>query len=208
MTRRLDPEALVFAVLRGLTMIGGLAALLLVPLRPEHRLHLLPLLLGVVLYKAALFALIVIRPGGARRIFLGTLGVDLGVVFVLVWFTGGAESHFFLLFYVLVSLNAYYFGPAIGVAAAALSAGLLAAAGLLTPGGPVWTHIGARSALLGFLGLALGHISERERAARARAETLNADLRAAVARLEEATQVAIRAERLAAAGQLSARMAT
>ena len=207
MTRRLDPEALAFAVLRGLTMIGGLAALLLVPLQPEHRLHLFPLLAGVVLYKLAFFALIVIWPGEARRISLATLGVDLGVVFVLVWFTGGGESHFYLLFYPLVALDAYYFGPGIGTLAAALSAGLMAVAGLLTPATLTWAHVGARAALLGLLGLALGHISERERAARARAEALNAELRAAAARLEEATQVAIRAERLAAAGQLSARMA-
>lgn len=207
MTRRLDPEALAFAVLRGLTMIGGLAALLLVPLQPEHRLHLFPLLAGAVLYKLAFFALIVVWPGEARRISLATLGVDLGVVFVLVWFTGGGESHFYLLFYLLVALDAYYFGPGIGALAAALSAGLMAVAGLLTPATLTWAHVGATAALLGLLGLALGHISERERAARARAEALNAELRAAAARLEEATQVAIRAERLAAAGQISARMA-
>src|SRR3990172_3559115 len=136
MTRRLDPEALAFAVLRGLTMIGGLAALLLVPLQPEHRLHLLPLLAGFVLYKLAFFALIVIWPGEARRISLATLGVDLGVVFVLVWFTGGGESHFYLLFYPLVALDAYYFGPGIGTLAAALSAGLMAGGGPLAPPPP------------------------------------------------------------------------
>jgi len=154
----------------------------LVPLQPEHRLHLFPLLAGVVLYKLAFFALIVIWPSEARRISLATLGVDLGVVFVLVWFTGGGESHFYLLFYPLVALDAYYFGPRIGTLAATLSSGLMAVAGLLTPAPLVWAHVGARAALLGLLGLALGHISERERAARARAEALNAELRAAAVR--------------------------
>ena len=48
---RLDPAARTFAVLRGLAMIGGLAALLIVPLRPEHQVHLGPLLGAFVLHK-------------------------------------------------------------------------------------------------------------------------------------------------------------
>ncbi len=204
---RLDPEALSFAVLRGLAMIGGLAALSIAPLRPEHQVHLAPLLGAFIAYKALLFALLFFRPAGARPIFLATLGADLGIVFVLVWFTGGGESHFYLLFSVLVALNAYHFGPGIGVLAAILSADLMAVANILVAPGVPWAHIGARAALFGFLGLALGHIASRERRARAEAEGFNAELRAALARLEEAKDRAVRAERLAAAGRVSARMA-
>ncbi len=204
---RLSNDALTFAVLRGLAMIGGVAALSIVPLRPEHQVHLAPLLGAFILYKGILFALLFFRPERSREIFLGTLGADLAIVFVLVWFTGGGESHFYLLFSVLVALNAYHFGPEIGVLAAALSAGLMALANVLvTPAAP-WSHIGARAALFGLLGLALGHIASRERRARAEAERFNAELRAALARLEEAKERAIRAERLAAAGRSSARMA-
>src|SRR3989304_4492620 len=119
---RLDPDALAFAVLRGLTMIGGLAALSIVPLRPEHQIHLLPLLGGFIAYKAALFTVLLFSPEHARQIFLATLGSDLGIVFILVWFTGGGESHFYLLFLILVALNGYQFGPGIGTLAGALSA--------------------------------------------------------------------------------------
>ncbi|HEU5394418.1 MAG TPA: ATP-binding protein, partial [Candidatus Methylomirabilis sp.] len=66
---------------------------------------------------------------------------------------------------------------------------------------------GARAALFGLLGLALGHIAARERAARAEVEQLNAELRDAMARLEEAKERAIRAERLTAAGEIAAKMA-
>jgi signal transduction histidine kinase len=207
MRQRLAPDALAFAVLRGLTMIGGFAALSIVPLRPEHQVHLIPLLGVFIVYKAALFALLFLRPGHARGIFLATLGADLGIVFVLVWFTGGGESHFYLLFSLLVALNAYHFGYKVGVLAAAGSAGLMIVANVLvTPPAP-WAHIGARAMLFGLLGLALGHIADRERAARADAEAVNGELRAALADVREAQHRALRAERLAAAGQISARMA-
>ena len=207
MSDRLGQEALTFAVLRGLAMIGGLAALSIVPLRPEHQIHLWPLLAAFIIYKGGLFALLFLRPERARGIFLATLGADLGIVFVLVWFTGGGESHFYLLFSVLVALNAYHFGPAVGVLAAALAAGLMALANVLVAPAAPWAHIGARAALFGLLGLALGHIAARERAARAAAEQLNAELRAALARLGEARERTLRAERLAAAGHIAAKMA-
>ncbi|MBI4562730.1 MAG: hypothetical protein HY724_11860 [Candidatus Rokubacteria bacterium] len=207
MRERLGNGALAFAVLRGLAMIGGLAALSIVPLRPEHQVHLGPLLGAFIVYKAALFALLFLQPARARAIFLATLGGDLAIVFILVWFTGGGESHFYLLFLILVSLNAYHFGPGAGVVAAALSAGLMALANVLVAPAAQWSHIGARAALFGLLGLALGHIANRERAARAEAERVNIELRAAMARLEEAKEQAIRAERLAAAGRVSAKMA-
>src|SRR3989304_2709106 len=108
---RLDPDALAFSVLRGLTMIGGLAALSIVPLRPEHEIHLLPLLGAFIAYKAALFTLLFFSPEHARPIFLATLGTDLGIVFILVWFTGGGESHFYLLFLILVALKGCQFAP-------------------------------------------------------------------------------------------------
>lgn len=207
MNAQLDPAARTFALLRGLAMIGGLAALSIVPLSPEHRIHLGPLLGAFVTYKAALFGLLVVRPDRARAIFLATLALDLGVVFILVWFTGGGGSHFYLLFSVLVALNALYFGPGVGFLAALLSSGLMALANLLVLPPAPWSHIGARATLFGLLGLALGHIASRERQARAEAERLNAELRGAMARLEEAKAQAIRAERLAAAGQISAKMA-
>src|SRR3972149_6442067 len=158
---RLDAEAQVFAVLRTLTLVGGVAALLIVPLRPEHQLHLAPLLVGFVVYKALLYLVL------------------------LLWFTGGGESHFYLLFFLLVALNAHYFGPAVGVLAAALASALLVLANFVGLPAP-WAHVGSRGLLLGLLGLALGHVAARERAARAQAEELHREKEAAMARLARA----------------------
>lgn len=164
---RLGREALVFAVLRALTLVGGVAALFVVPLRAEHELHFLPLLAGFVIYKAALLALLLKWAERSREIFFATLAADLAVVFLLVWFTGGGESHFYLLFYPLVALNAYYFGPGVGVLAAAVASGLLAAANWLVVPAAAWSHVASRAAILGLLALALGHVAVRERQGRA-----------------------------------------
>ncbi len=198
--RRLGNEALAFGLLRSFTMIGGMAALFLVPLRPEHKIHLAPLLTGFIVYKAGLLAILAGWAQRAREIFLATLAADLGLVFLLVWFTGGGESHFYLLFYLLGALNAYYFGPGIGTLAAAMAAALLGLANWLVPPPTPWVQIGSRAAVLGLLALAVGHVAARERAARARAEQLNREMEAAMGRL-------VRAEQLAAVGRLSAKMA-
>ena len=205
--KRLGQDELTFALLRGLAMIGGLAALSIAPLRPEHEVHLWPLLGTFILYKAALFLLLSRFPQRARALFVATLASDLAIVFLLVWFTGGGESHYYLLFSILITLNAIYFGAGVGLVAASLSAGLMALANFLVVPQTHWSQIGARAALFGLLGLALGHIANRERYARSEAERLNAELRAAIKRLEETKAQAIRAERLAATGEISARMA-
>jgi two-component system, NtrC family, sensor kinase len=197
---RLGNEVLAFALLRGLTLITGLAALLIAPLRPEHQLHLLPLLAAVVLYNAALLAVLARWADEARVVFLATMAADLVVVFVLVWFTGGGTSQFYLLFYPLVALNAYYFGTGIGIVGAALAAGLLAVAHWLADSPEPWSQVGARAMLLGLVGLPLGYVATRERAERARAEQLNREMTGAKLQLA-------RAEQLAAVGRLSSQIA-
>src|SRR5581483_7274196 len=157
----------------------GLAALLIVPLRPEHRGHLVPLLGGFIVYRVALLALLTRWAARAREIFLGTVAADFAFVFLLVWFTGGSESHFYLLFYPLVALDAYYFGPGWGLLAAALASALLGVAHGLVASTASWAHVGSRAVLLGLLALALGHVAARERAARARAEQLAGEIEAA-----------------------------
>src|SRR5207244_1605919 len=92
-------------------MVGGLATLGLVPLRPRQRIDLFALVVWFALYKLGIFALVTVQPRATRAIFLGALAIDLLLVFVLVLLTGGGESLFYLLFFPLVSVNAYYFGP-------------------------------------------------------------------------------------------------
>src|SRR5258707_7204981 len=126
-------------------MVGGLATLGLVPLRPRQRIDLFALVVWFALYKLGIFALVTVQPRATRTIFLGALAIDLLLVFVLVLLTGGGESLFYLLFFPLVSVNAYYFGPWIAFVTALAAGGLMAAAA--SPA-PPWIGLNGGTVLL------------------------------------------------------------
>jgi signal transduction histidine kinase len=202
-----------FAVLRALSMLGGMIALFLVPLRPEHQMHLAPLGWTFVAYKALLFLAIWLWPARLRLILLGTTGLDLVFVSLFVWHTGGGDSHFYLLFYLLVALAAAHFGPGIGLATAGSGSLMYLLASVVGATATDWNHLRARVATFFLLGGALGYLSQRERLARAEAERLNDQLRENQARLERAYQELqaaqarlVQSERLAAIGQMSAKV--
>lgn len=212
---RLGQEEASFAVLRFLTLAGGVVALLLIPLRPEHTHHLVPLIAFFFAYNGLLSLLILLWPKWRRRLFLWALAFDLVFVFFLVWFTGGLESHFYLLFYLLIALNAYYFGATVGLLGALASALLYTVDFSLTSSAFLhWTHLAARVSLFGLLGGSLGFLSERERRARAEVEKLNrelelrrASLEAAYHHLQEVQDRLIQSERLAIIGRMAAKVA-
>src|SRR5215475_11111942 len=105
--RLLERDERVFAVLLAVAMVGGLASLGLVPLGPGHRLDLYSLIIWFGAYKIGVFVLVTMHPRSTRAIFLGALGVDLLLVFVLLCLTGGGYSLFYVLFFPLVVVNAY-----------------------------------------------------------------------------------------------------
>ena len=209
----LTTEEWSFAVLRALAMLGGMVALFLVPLRPEHQPHLLPLAWAFVAYKVLLFLAIRTWPDRFRLLLLGTVGLDLLFVSLFVWFSGGLESHFYLLYYLLVALAAVHFGPGIALGTAGGAGVLYGLASFVGTPGADWHHLSSRVATFFLLGGALGFISQRERLARAEAERLNVELRENQARLEKAYQELqatqerlVQSERLATIGQMSAKV--
>ena len=202
-----------FAVLRALAMLGGVIALFLVPIHPEHQPHVAPLGWAFVAYKVLLFLAIWTWPDRLRLIVLGTTGLDLVFVSLFVWHTGGGESHFYLLFYLLVALVAAHFGPGIGLAASAAGSVLYVLASVVGVPATDWNHLSARVATFFLLGGSLGYLSQRERLARAEAERLNEELREHQAQLERAYQELqaaqarlVQSERLATIGQMSAKV--
>ncbi len=194
-------------LLRELALLGGLAALFLLPVRPEHWPHVPELLGGFALYKLGGLALAWYRPGGFQGIRLATRTLDYLFVFLLTWFTGGAESNFYLLYPLLISLDAYEGGHRGGLVAATLSSILYAGDHALAPEGSDWSHVLGRTGLLFILGTALGWFSERERAARAAAERLNQELETALRQLRVAQAKLVQSERLATVGRMTSKIA-
>ncbi len=205
--RLLERDERVFVVLLAVVMVGGLATLGLVPLRAQHRVDVFSLVLWFAAYKAGVFALVTVQPRATRAIFTGALGVDLLLLFCLLYLTGGVRSLFYLLFFPLVAVNAYYFGPRIALLMALLAGLLYAAAAWLAKPWEGWTPVVIISALVGLPAFALGHVAERERRARAEVERLNAELMGTLTRLQAAQEELVVAERMATVGRLSLKVA-
>ena len=205
--RLLERDERAFAFLLALAMVICLATLGLVPLRPRERIDLYSLVTWFALYKIGIFALVTVHPRRTRAIFLAALGIDLSLVFVLVFLTGGGGSLFYLLFFPLVSVNAYYFGPWVAMAAALIAGGLMALAATLVPPWIGWTGVTLLTVLFGLPAVVVGVVAVRERGARAEIERLNVDLAGTLSRLQAAQQELIGAERMATVGRLSLRVA-
>src|SRR6266446_4764906 len=205
--RLLERDERVFAVHLAVVMVGGLATFGLVPLRPRHRIDLYSLVFWFAAYKVGIFALVTVNPRATRAIFVGALAIDLFLVFVLQSLTGGAESLFYHLFLPLVAVNAYYFGPWVGLGAAVIAGGLYAASAALVPPWVGWTPPVMLAALFGLPAVTLGLVADRERRARGEVERLNVELTGTLSRLQTAQQELLVAERMATVGRLSLKVA-
>ena len=92
--RLLERDERVFAVLLAVVLVGGLATLGLAPLRDRHRVDIYSLVIWFAAYKLGILALVTVNPRATRGIFIGALGVDMLLVFTLLYLTGGGDSPF------------------------------------------------------------------------------------------------------------------
>src|SRR5262245_8395095 len=188
-------------------MVGGLATLGLAPIRARHRVDIYSLLLWFAAYKLGIFALVTVSPRHTRGIFTGALGVDLLLVFALLYLTGGGDSPFVNLFYPLVAVNAYYFGRGVGLLLTALAGLLYWTAAWLAAPRAAWTAVAILMGQIGLPAYALGHVAERERRARGETDRLHTGLTGTLTRLQAAQGKLVEAERMATVGRLSLKMA-
>jgi len=206
--RLLERDERVFAFLLAVVMVGGLATLGLA-LRPRHRIDLPFLVFWFAMYKVGILALVSVSPSArkTRVVFSGALAVDLLLIFALLYLTGGGSSLFYLLFFPLLAVNAYYFGPWMGFTGAIVAGLLYAGSAALTADWVGWNPVILLIGLFGLPALAVGVVANRERRARAEVERLNAELTGALTRLQGAQAELVVAERMATVGKLSLKFA-
>jgi len=204
--RLLERDERVFAFLLAVVMVGGLATLGLA-LRPRHRIDLPSLVFWFAMYKAGILALVSVNPRSTRVVFSGALVVDLLLIFALLYLTGGGSSLFYLLFFPLLAVNAYYFGPWMGFAGAIVAGLLYAASAWLVADWVGWYPVIILIGLIGLPALAVGLAANRERRSRSEVERLNAELTGTLTRLQGAQAELVVAERMATVGRLSLKMA-
>ncbi len=204
--RLLEGDERVFAVLLAFVMVGGLATLGLDPARPPG-LGIYSMVGWFAAYKAGVFALVTVQPRATRAIFIGALGLDLLLVFALLCLTGGGYSLFYLLFFPLVAVNAYYLGPWVGLLVALVAGLLYAAAAALASPRVGWIPVIILMVLFGLPAYALGLVADRERRARGEVERLNVEVSGTLTRLQAAQEKLVEAERMATVGRLSLKVA-
>jgi signal transduction histidine kinase len=205
--RLLERDERVFAVLLAVVMIGGLATIGLIPLRPRYRISLPSLVFWFAAYKIGVFALVTVKPRATRAILLCALTVDMALVFVLLLLTGGGDSFYYALFYPLVGVNGYYFGTRVAGVAALTAGALFGLAAWLVPPWVGWPSVLFLSVSAGLPAVSLGHVADRERRAREEVERLNIELTGTLNRLQATQHELLVSERMATVGRLSLKVA-
>ena len=203
----LERDERLFAFLLAVVMVGGLATLGLVPLRPRYRIDLPSLVFWFAMYKVGILLLVSVNPRTTRVVFSGALAVDFSLIFALLYLTGGGDSPFVNLFYPLVAVYAFYFGRWAGLSLSLLAGLIYWAAAWLAPPAAAWTAVVNLMGLVGLPAFAVGHVADRERRARGEVERLNAELTGTLTRLQAAQAELLVAERMATIGKLSLKMA-
>ena len=109
-------------------------------------------------------------------------------MFALLFLTGGGDSLYYLLFFPLLAINAYYFGRAVGLVLSVVAGLLFAASSWLVPPWVGWVPVMILVAFFGLPAFAIAHVAARERRGRNEVERLNDELTGTLTRLQAAQQ--------------------
>src|SRR4030043_549103 len=118
-----------FFFLRVVALAGAVAWLLVAQVPPETVSTFLRIVAFFVAYGLLIYALLFIRFDRKRDIYRLSFLFDLVFVCLLVVYSGGFASSFFIGFYLLTALHAFYFGWVSGLVSAGAGGGAYFSAG-------------------------------------------------------------------------------
>jgi signal transduction histidine kinase len=203
-----------FALLRGLVFLGGVGWLLCVPLQAQQWTILAALLAAFACYSGGLYALIFLRPSRIRTYYLCVFIVDLAIITALNDFVGEVKGSFYLAYYLLVALHAYYFGLRMGLTVAGAASALYIMSDYPGFSTIIWPEYALRIAFLFLIATFLGLLAEKDKRDKEHTEALNQELsektrklELAYAQLKEAQRQIVQTEKLSSLGTLVAGIA-
>jgi signal transduction histidine kinase len=195
-----------FLILRIVAFAGTVGWRLVAPVPPETFSAFFWIDAFFLAYCIAMYALLFFRFDRKRDIYRLFLLFDLAFIHLLVANSGGFASSFFIGFYLLTALHAFYYGyrSGIGVAAACTADYLLAGlrVSALDP-----VDFLLRVSFLFLIAIPIGLLSVVLREDKEKIESLNRDLIGSLESLKRLQGKLVEAEKLTALGRLSANVA-
>jgi PAS domain S-box-containing protein len=165
-------RVLALPLLRILAILAGVVWVALAPTAYRQWGGVHGALLGFFLYSVAVIAALWYRPGVMLRLNVWVLGADVVFALLLVRFTGGADSTFFLALLLIAGLQSYYYGMTRGVAVALASGVAYLAVGWPTIGEGEWANVAIRLVMLVGTAIGVGILAQVEEAERLAVTTL------------------------------------
>ncbi|HWP34032.1 MAG TPA: ATP-binding protein [Thermodesulfobacteriota bacterium] len=163
-------------LLRALVIVASFTWLAFAPLQVPQRRLVAGLLAAFLAYSLLLIRLLWRCPGRVLRWNLAVMAADMAFALALVHLTGGARSVFFLAFYLIAALQAYYYGLRRGVGVAAAASLLYLAVAWPTLSAAEWPDYALRVGLLLVTAVGLGVLAQVERRERDEIRRLNREL--------------------------------
>ena len=204
--RGFEIEDIGFFVLRIIALSGTIAWLLVAPVPRETVSTFLRIAGFFLAYCLSVYTLLFFRFDRKRDIYRLFLLFDLAFVYLLIANSGGFASSFFMGFYLLTALHAFYYGYRSGIVVAALCTVIYLLAGLRDSAIEPIDFL-LRISFLFLIALPIGLLSMILRKDKEKIESLNRDLTESLETLEQLQGKLLEAEKLSALGRLSANVA-
>jgi signal transduction histidine kinase len=195
-----------FFVLRLIALAGTVGWLLVAPVPRETVLSFLGIAGFFLSYCVLGYALLFFQFDRKRDIYRLFLLFDLAFVYLLIVHSGGFASSFFIGFYLLTALHAFYYGYRSGLAVAIVCAAVYLLAGLRVSAIEPIDYL-LRISFLFLIALPIGLLSAILRGDKEKIESLNRDLAESLETLKHLQGKLLEVGKLSALGRLTADVA-
>jgi len=195
-----------FLVLRVIALFGTIGWLIVAPVSRDTASTFPRIAAFFLAYCVSVYALLFFRFDRKRDIYRLFLLFDLSFVYLLIVHSGGNASSFFIGFYLLTALHAFYYGLASGVAVAAVSTAIYLLACLRVSSIEPIDFL-LRVSFLFLIAVPIGLLSVVLREDKEKIESLNGELTGSLETLKRLQGKLLEAEKLSALGRLSANVA-
>ncbi len=186
---------LTFILLRVLSLVGGIAWILVAPLAPGEKNLLVKSLIFFAIYSILCYLIIFYRPSLLKKVYLLSLFLDIIFLSNLVHAATNFEDSFFIGYYLLICLHTIYFGMGFGLIVAIFSAISYGISILPIQAQIEWTDLALRMGFFFFITIPVGLLTEKVKREKEEVEHFNRTLETKVAKRTDKIEALLDQER-------------